>query len=199
MEKRWEGKRACLVSWSALIAILVLVVLVTLLPWWNTMLEYNDQSDSLVMRITRYQQLIDRREEFEDQYLKFKQQQVAKGYLINASDPDLAAAQLQQRLKELAKEHGATLTSTQNIPAAKEDDDGKVVIRARMSGDLDAISALLYALEEGRPLLTVENVSVKSRQKRQRRTRRTKTPVSSSSYELNINLDVVGYMQGASQ
>ena len=116
--------------------------------------------------------------------------------MIKASDPDLAAAQLQQRIKLLTKENGASLASTQNLPAAAEDDAGRIVIRARINGDAEALSRVLYALESGQPLLMVENLSIRSRQKRSRSRRGKK---AAEKYELNVNLDVVGYMQGGVQ
>lgn len=87
---------------------------------------------------------------------------IAAQYLAQ-SNPALAAAELQQRLKTVVDATGATLQSTQALPPVDEGAAIKVTVSALFSGDTGSLQQVLYALESQTPLLFVDNLEVSGR------------------------------------
>ena len=64
----------------------------------------------------------------------------------------------------------------------------------RMNGGADILAEVLHVLEEGRPLLFVENLSIRSNKRvRGRRSNRV------TEYTLDTTFDLVGFLRGGSQ
>ena len=83
------------------------------------------------------------------------------GFITEKKDA-LAAAELQNRLKNLINEAGGALISTQVIPQDRREDIFPAVgIRVRMRGDMEALRRLLYQIAVGRPVLLADNLLVR--------------------------------------
>ena len=181
----------CIISVLLLIVLLVLLLVTVIGPWWARMSEYDDQAASMAERIGRYQRLIDSKADLRAELAGFRQQQVKRGYFLNAGSRELAAAELQKRVKELVAPAGGTLVSTQTITQSNAADDGKVVVRVRMKGGVDSLSAVLHAIESDKPLMFVENLTVRSR-----KTVRGRRGARKTVYNLDVNFDLASYLLG---
>ena len=181
----------CLVPVTAVVLLVALVITGVLLPWWNKNLDYQKDAEDAADRIGRYQRLIQQQPVFREALAQLRTEHKKQGYFLAGSSEELAAAELQKRVKDVVGEAGGTLVSTQNIPATIRDLPGKVQIRVRLKGDTDALTKVLYELERQHPLLFVENLNIKSRRSvRGRRQNRVTT------YTLDVSFNLAGYMQG---
>lgn len=115
----------------------------------------------------------------------------AAGYLQGGSEA-LAAAELQNRVKELVENAGGTLHSTQNLRSSDDDDAParRATVRVRFSVDIEGLAQVLYELETGEPYLFVEEVTIRElRERRRRRNEPEPGPM------LDVGLDVYGYLR----
>jgi general secretion pathway protein M len=117
----------------------------------------------------------------------------AAGYLVGPSDA-LAAAELQNRVKELVEAAEGILRSTQSLQGNNQDDAAaparRAAVRVRFTVDIEGLAEVLYELETGEPYLFVEEVTIRElRERRRRRNEPEPKPM------LDISLDVYGYLR----
>ena len=103
--------------------------------------------------------------------------------LEGASDA-IAAAALQSRIEELAASVGATIGSTESLPAESRSDYRKIGLRYVLSGPYATLVRLLAKLEAATPPLVIDNLHIHGV------LRRPGTPAATG---LDAGLDVYGY------
>lgn len=103
--------------------------------------------------------------------------------LEGASDA-IAAAALQSRIEELAASVGATIGSTESLPAESRSDYRKISLRYVLSGPYATLVRLLAKLEAATPPLVIDNLHIHGV------LRRPGTPAATG---LDAGLDVYGY------
>ena len=185
-----QGRRHCYAAAGLLAVIVLLVGSAVLTPWLNRMSEYDDRIATLLSQLGRYRAVVARGPELESQLAGARQQLQRSDFYINATTTALAAAELQKKAKQVVEQAGGTLVSTQNL-AAVQDDPDRLAVRVRMNGGADILAEVLHALEEGRPLLFVENLSIRSNKRvRGRRSNRV------TQYTLDTTFDLVGFQRG---
>jgi len=182
----------CLISAAVAIALLVLVALVLVLPWWNQMSFYEDAAMAAAERMGRYQNLISGKQEMLRELQQLRAGQNKQGVFVTAPSPELAAAQLQKQAKEAVNQAGGTLVSTRNLAPDQEDMPEKIRVRVRMKGDAGALAEVLHSIESAHPLMFVENLSVKSR-----RTVKGRRKDRVTTYSLDVSFDLAGFLLGA--
>src|SRR5205085_229414 len=90
--------------------------------------------------------------------------QSASGQLaLRAANSQLAAAEMQDRLKRLIEASGGTMKSTQVLPGRDEKGFRRVALRVTMDGDTEALQKIFYGVETATPLMFVDNIEVRSR------------------------------------
>lgn len=87
----------------------------------------------------------------------------AASLFVSAPDSALAAAVVQNRLKALARRYGLRLASNAPAPGGQEAGYEKIRVQARLQGPYAAAVRLLHALEQGRPVLFIERLTLYSR------------------------------------
>jgi general secretion pathway protein M len=113
------------------------------------------------------------------------------GYLQGPSDA-LAAAQLQDRVKEVVEAAGGELRSTRILPAeAVEDSPGtrRTALRVQMVVSIDGLAEILYGLEAGQPYVLIDELSVRNQRERRRRHEPEGEP------KLDVNLELSGFVR----
>jgi general secretion pathway protein M len=125
--------------------------------------------------------------------LKEEQEQAdaIAGYLQGPSDA-LAAAQLQDRVKEVVEAAGGELRSTRILPAeAVEASPGtrRTALRVQMVVTIDGLAEILYGLEAGQPYVLIDELSVRNQRKRRRRRQPEGEP------KLDVNLELSGFVR----
>lgn len=103
--------------------------------------------------------------------------------LDGASDA-LAAAALQSRIEELAASVGATIGSTESLPAEARSGYRRIGLRYVLSGPYETLVKFLAKLEAATPPLVIDNLHIHGV------LRRPGTPAAAG---LDAGLDVYGY------
>jgi general secretion pathway protein M len=181
----------CLVSATLAIALLVLLGLAVILPWWNQMALYDEEALGTAERMGRYQNLIASKQDLAKELQQLRADQNKQGVFITAPSTELAAAQLQKQAKDAVSQAGGTLVSTQNLEPDTDDMLEKIRVRVRMKGDAGALADVLHSIESAHPLMFVENLKVKSR-----RTVKGRRKNRVTTYNLDVNFDLAGYLLG---
>jgi len=181
----------CLISATLAVALLVLLGLVVILPWWNQMALYDDEALDAAKRMGRYQNLIASKQDLAKELQQLRANQNKQGLFITAPSTELAAAQLQKSAKEAVSQAGGTLVSTQNLEQDADDMPEKIRVRVRMKGDAGALADVLHSIESAHPLMFVENLSVKSR-----RTVKGRRKNRVTTYDLDVSFELAGYLLG---
>jgi general secretion pathway protein M len=106
--------------------------------------------------------------------------------LEGASDA-IAAATLQSRIEELAASAGATIGSTESLPAEARSGYRRIGLRYVLSGSYETLVKFLAKLEAATPPLVIDNLHIHGV------LRRPGTPAASG---LDAGLDVYAYRDG---
>ena len=106
--------------------------------------------------------------------------------LEGASDA-IAAATLQSRIEELATSAGATIGSTESLPAEARSGYRRIGLRYVLSGSYETLVKFLAKLESATPPLVIDNLHIHGV------LRRPGTPAAAG---LDAGLDVYAYREG---
>lgn len=82
-------------------------------------------------------------------------------YVFAAPSQGVATADLQRRVSEILVSSGADLQLSEIIPADAEGDVGRLAIAINFEIEEAKLAELLYALENARPALLIERLSVR--------------------------------------
>ena len=85
-----------------------------------------------------------------------------KAFYFSAATPALAGAELQRKVQDIVSAAQGRLISTQLLPEEKDEQPARVRLRTQIQGSTDTLLQVLYHIEESRPFLFVEQVSVRS-------------------------------------
>lgn len=127
------------------------------------------------------------------------QAEAVAGYLEGPSDA-LAAAQLQDRVKEVVETSGGELRSTRILPAESiESSPGtrRAALRVQMIVSIEGLAEILYELEAGQPYVLIDELSVRSQRERRQR-RRNQAAAGDDAPKLDVSLELSGFVREAS-
>ena len=139
-------------------------------------------------RLVRYSRLAAARGQLEVQLAALQDQLAASGVYLTGENESLAAAGLQQRVKEAIRDGGGEIRSIQNLPAQTRDDFTRITARVQFTGSIMALQQVLHTLEAVRPIVFIEKFDVKNRRVR-RNADETVEPV------LTVRFDLYGYLR----
>ena len=182
----------CMRSLAILLLLLIVIFSIVLLPWWQKMEFYADQIETLASQITKFESMQARKPGLEKQLQTIRQHLNRNNYFLTADTPALAAADLQQRVKLAVETNGGQLVSTQNMTNPKDEKLVEVIIRVRMNGGGDVLAKVLHNLESGKPLLLVDNLTVRSNKRYKGRGRDRVV-----EFHQDTNFDLIGFLRGA--
>jgi hypothetical protein len=193
MNLRSDNGKCVLILGVASVVLLTLLAMI-FLPWWSKMQSYDAAAVQSADRIERYQRLIDGRPALEKRLKALRQDLRKRKYFVVAANQELAAAQLQNRVKKIVTGSGGKLISTQKVDTDKDGDAREIEIKVRMKGDVETLSKVLHDLEGSLPILMVQNISIRSR-----RTVKGRRKNRVEGYELDVSFGLVGYLSGGKQ
>ena len=111
---------------------------------------------------------------------------------LRAKTEALAAAELQRIVKQQATAHGGRLVRTQTLTPKQEGAFAQVALKVHLSTDMNGMLKTLHGLESARPLLFIDNLSVRSSRSR-RRGRNTRKVLA--EVNLEVTFEVSGFMR----
>jgi len=182
-----SGRRGQLLALSMLLAALGGVYLLVASPLLGL---YAERAAVLENRRMLLPRLRAAAEELPILRARVEQLRVAAGTrkitLEGASDP-IAAATLQSRIEELAASAGATIGSTESLPAEARSGYRRIGLRYVLSGSYETLVKFLAKLEAATPPLVIDNLHIHGV------LRRPGTPANGG---LDAGLDVYAYRDG---
>lgn len=178
---------------SAAVAILICV----LSAFWLAVVApiagaFNSQTDDILRAqeaLARYRAMAGTQSELEAQLSAAGRGDSDMVQALKGTNPQLVAADLQNKVKGIVEGAGGTLRSIQNLPVQDENGFRRIGLGVVLAGQHDALRAILHALESGQPYLFLDNVSI-----------RASGPIglmignTQLAPNLEVHFDVIGYM-----
>jgi len=143
-------------------------------------------------RLVRLRRVAAARPALERELAALRVQSSSGQFALRGPNAQLAAAEMQDRLKRLIESSGATMKSTQVLPGRDEKGFRRIALRVTMDGDTDALQKIFYGVETATPLMFIDNIEVRSRGVQ------TATAGRRGIAELTVAYDVYGFHKIAS-
>jgi type II secretory pathway component PulM len=86
----------------------------------------------------------------------------AEGQFLTGANPAVASAELQEILKNLAKEHGVQMTSANVLQTREAGPYLEVPVQVQLTATINQLVTLLYHLEHQRKLLFIPDLDINS-------------------------------------
>lgn len=195
MLDRLDDKQQRWLAVGLLAGVILIVGSMLLVPFLGTILEYNETIENLEFRLNRYTGRIVDKEKMQSQVADLRKQLRNAGFFSSQETAAVAIAEMQKKIKQAVQDAGGQMTSTQALPQQEFEGLTKIVVKVRLSGSMEAIRNILYAIETAKPYMVVAKIDINQvRGRRNRKTRKIE-PVD----KLNVNMDVVGFMRNTGQ
>lgn len=177
------------------ILLLVLLFAAIAVPIWSTNRHYHDLITSMTDQLDIYKRVATHSKEYQAEYQHLvKLQQQDERYLRSATE-SLATAELQQTVKLVVGARNGEVLSTQVLRTMEEEGFKRVLIRVRMRSHLEDMVAIFHSLESQKPLLFIDNVTIRSRPVPRNRLPDDKA-LRKALRLLDIDFQLSGYMRG---
>jgi general secretion pathway protein M len=118
--------------------------------------------------------------------------QASRAGYFPGENSSLAAAELQNLVKNTVRSAGGDLRSTQVLPVREEGGVTRVAIQVQLPIPIASLQALLHALESGRPFVFIDNVDVR---RRQAGLRGRNYDEQIENVYVDVRFDIAGYMR----
>lgn len=171
-----------------LLAFIGLLAAVLLLPLLGVVRHYDDTIAGLQFRLGKYRHTAALVEGLKQHLEQLTERQRSDEGLLQGESSAIAGASLQALLKQGIQKAGGRLESTQILPVQVEGPMERIAIRARLSGDIQALQKILYTFEYGKTMLFIDALEISTRSARRRR--KTGTPERPT---LKVSLEVSGF------
>lgn len=139
--------------------------------------------------IERFNRVGATRNRLQAQVTELNRRARSSGGFLKGASPTLVAANLQNRLKRIVSETGATIRSSQILPVREEGDLKRIALRIQLVADVAALQKILYGLETGDPYLFMDDVNIRAQRKRRRRGK------TADARSLTVRIDMYGFLQ----
>lgn len=169
-----QADRGPWVALGLLIAILGIVYLVFFhLPFVSVHMEQNERIATLKEQLNRYRVAAAQRPELEEQLERVRRYQRTNDYFLRESSRGQAAAQLTNRLKQLVQanartENSCRVLSTQPQQSREAEQFERVTVETRLRCDIEDMLPVLYELENGVPLVFLDDITINQQRIRAR-------------------------------
>ena len=177
------------------LAVFLLCVVVALcyavlaLPLLSLAEGYDQRIERLVQRAALATQAMAEGEAARQRLVEVERAERRHGYYLARGDTALAAAQLQQHIKQTAETVGGSIVSSQVLGDRQLEGVSMVVLRVNMRVDITAFEKILHRLEARPPVLLIDSIHVASRPSGST----ARWAGSSEAHVLDVSLDVLGY------
>ena len=147
---------------TSLLAIAIIAVLsITALPAWRISSSFQNQIDSLSIRLQTYERITANDASLIPQFEALKQEQLTGGHYLRSETVAVAGAELQRMVKEIATANGSQILSTQILPAKQDQGFIEITLKVRMRGELWSVLESFHSIETNDVYLFIDNVSVR--------------------------------------
>ena len=179
-----------LIAVLLLLAAMAAIVAGGLVPIATAFVERDERIAELEDRAARYQRIADRAGAVDGELVALQSAARLDHGSFDEATTALAAATLQERLRELVTGAGGVLASTRVMPERDAGPYTLVSVEARLRLDVAGLQQVLYGLESGERLLRIDQLTVRSLNRGARRAQQ-------ASDNLDVLLQVVGFRRAA--
>lgn len=188
---RWR----CAASLLGIAGVLLVVGLGIVMPWLDRQHRYNDEIDRLNQQVERLGRMAATLSGLQATEGKVSDDPTISSFYLPGQTANLAAAELQNLLKQMVEGAGGTLVSAQLLPAQNQEGSQVVSVSLRLNSTTEALFDILYKIENARPLLFVDTLSVREQKRRNPRPARQGQSAQETIADLSVRLDVYGYLR----
>lgn len=132
---------------------------------WGLLTSYLESQSSLTQlekMQARYDQAIGSEGSLRQRLEDLQGAEVKSDALLSGESVALVGAQLQARLKQIIREAGGRLETTQMLSSEQDASLEKIMVRASMSVSTKTLQKILYVLETQRPYLFIDQLDIKT-------------------------------------
>ncbi len=154
----------------------------------DTTRDLRAKADATGRSIPKVEQFIDSRQALEDLRQTLETDGSDKASLLLARSPNLAGAELQQRLNTIIENRGGRVDTSLVLA---QNDDGRfqrITVRVNAALDVAQLQGVLWEIESGEPLLFVEEMAIQPTKTRRDQQARNQRP------NLQVSLTVHGFI-----
>ncbi len=196
-----NGRPICILVWVLIVLVPALLLTALAWPWFDRMGRLEGSIAEGEDQLLRYRRLVATLPDLRAELEQVNKNDEFKAFYFDAPTPALAGAELQRKIQDLVTGAEGRLISTQLLPEQKDEHPPRVRIRTQIQGSTDTLLNVLYEIEQARPFLFVDQVSVRSSARpdlpaRAIRGRRVRRPPVNQAGELTVRLDIFGFALG---
>ncbi len=181
-------------QWTAiglLIAIILIVGSAIFMPWYSALSAMQEETESLIFRIKRYERIIASRDQVMRGIEQARNDVNSRGYFYEQKTASLAAAALQEHIKKIINQAGGELTSIQVLPQKIEHELMRITVKIRLSGSMLMLRRLLFEIDTEKPLMRINSITIIPSVRRLKR----KTIPKEESGQVTVTAEVSAYMK----
>lgn len=189
-------RRRCLIAWTLLLLLPLSLLAAIGIPWWGELDDLSQRIADDRDQIQRYQRVVATLPVLREELARERANDDFKVFSFDEATPALAGAALQRRVQEMIRAVDARPISAQILPTQEADSPPRVRLRVQIQAETDQLLDLLLRLEEARPFLFVDQMSIRASTRRVRRVTRGRSrgaPSATPEGQLTVRLDIFGY------
>lgn len=179
------------------------LLLAVFVPWAQRIDTLDTQMQRDVERLQRYRQLRASLPALRTELAREQERDEYRAFYFIDKTPVLAGARIQGVLQNMVQEIGARSVSTQMLTVDERERPPRVIIRSQLQGSSEQLLELLLEIENARPFLFVDQMSIRTTARSNAGTRgrpsRGRNAADSNMDNLVVRLDVFGYVLGADE
>ncbi len=176
-----------ILSASILVIVTTLFYLVLIQPALSKKTEHQERIEDLSFQLSKFTHAEAQIAQLTDDIQSLKNHDSNNDDFFEGNGPAIIAADLQKKLKALVEASGGNLVSTHAITGKEDDVYPMITIKVHMQVDMNALRAVLFSLNNHKPLLFTDNLLIQRRHVSSRRQ-------NSNSGLIEVRFDVTGYL-----
>ena len=171
---------------AILVAVIAAAIALVAVPVYLRHRHYDAAITDLTDKLDRYQRIASTRAEVARNLESIRAKDSRRFYL-KSSGPALAAAEMQESIRQLIEASGGRLVGI-GTPAAK--DDGRyrqITANVQFTANMAAIRKILHTVESGTPYLFLDNLMIRTQVNANHK------PIPGQEPDMFVTFDVVGF------
>ncbi|MTW22373.1 type II secretion system protein GspM [Allochromatium palmeri] len=191
----------CLAVLGTVVLLPLLLLAAIAVPWLNRISTLNDTIATNSDQLQRYQRLVRTLPALQAELEQARTNDDFDAFYFKAPTQALAGAQLQTRIQEIVTAASGRLISTQILPPESQETPLRIRVRTQIQGSTETLMEVIYALDQARPFLFIERLSVRSSARpitNANPALARRRLVANQGGELTMRLDIYGFVLGGS-